>query len=289
MQTNQKDIYKINIEIAGSKADCDLFLPAKTEGAPESDKSLPLIIFSHGFKGFKDWGGFPYMMKKFALYDFAASSFNFTHNGVSKESPEEFTRLDLFAENTFTKELDDLKSVIDYFYVNAGEYNIDKKRIALAGHSRGGGTTIIKAAEDKRIKCIVTLASVSDFNRYSEEHKRKWKEAGYFEVINSRTNQMMRMNVSLLEDLEKNHARLDILNAVKKLNKPALIIHGKEDMSVKPEEAHMLYKYSNREITELFIIPNTGHTFGTEHPFKGTTPAFEKVIERSIGFLKQKL
>ena len=32
----------------------------------ESKKHLPLVIFVHGFKGFKDWGGFPYMTDKLA-------------------------------------------------------------------------------------------------------------------------------------------------------------------------------------------------------------------------------
>ncbi|RPI18434.1 MAG: alpha/beta hydrolase [Ignavibacteriae bacterium] len=286
---------KINITSNVTEINCDLFLPEmsnnalKTGESSEKNAFYPLVIFSHGFKGFKDWGGFPYMMQKFADNGFAAASFNFTHNGVSNESSMDFTRLDLFAGNTFSKELNDLHNVIDYFYNNADAYNIDNQRFALIGHSRGGGTTIIKGSEDNRIKCIVTLASVSGFDRYSEEHKKKWKEAGYFEVLNSRTNQMMRMNVSLLEDIEDNRDRLDIIKAMKNLKKPALIIHGKEDLSVRSEEAEKLFENSNKEITELYIVPNTGHTFGTEHPFKGTTPAFEKVIDKAVSFLKEKL
>jgi dipeptidyl aminopeptidase/acylaminoacyl peptidase len=277
---------KSNIGIENTGINCDIFLPVTKE---YKHVKLPLIIFSHGFKGFKDWGGFPYMMEKFAEAGFVSVSFNFSHNGVSKDSPMDFTRLDLFAENTFSKELDDLQNVIDYFYNNADEYNIDRNRISLLGHSRGGGTTIIKGSEDIRIKCIVTFAAVSGFDRYSEEHKKKWKERGYFEVLNSRTNQMMRMNITLLEDIENNKNKLNILNAIKNLNKPALIIHGKEDLSVRNEEGIQLYEISNKELTELYIIPNTGHTFGTEHPFKGTTPAFDKVIEKTISFLKEKM
>lgn len=252
----------------------------------ESGNELkPLIIFSHGFKGFKDWGGFPYAMSKFAELGFAAVSFNFSHNGTSEEDAENFSRLDLFAENTFSRELDELGLVINYFYDNHERYNIDRNKIYLLGHSRGGGISILKASEDNRIKKLVTLASVSDFNRYSESHRKKWKEAGYFEVENLRTKQIMRLNYTLLEDLEKNSERLDIRKAVSNLKIPFLIIHGREDISVPYSEALEIYENSDKHLTELFPITNTGHTLGTVHSFKGTTEAFEKVIKKTSEFL----
>lgn len=229
------------------------------------------------------------MMEKISANGFNALSFNFTLNGVESSNPTEFSRLDLFAQNTFTKELDDLEDVINYFYSNSEELNIDRNRIALIGHSRGGGISIIKARENNRVKCLITLASVSEFDRYTEEHKKKWKEKGYFEVINTRTNQMMRLNSTLLEDLDKNKEGLDITNAVKHLNKPYLIIHGKEDLSVRFSEGEVLYENSDRNLTEFFPVENTGHTFGVAHPFQGTTKAFDKVIDKTIEFLKKNL
>lgn len=268
---------------AGGTVEIDCYQPAATSG------KQPLLIFSHGFKGFKDWGGFPYMMQTLASNGYTAVNFNFSFNGVDKEHPAEFTRLDLFAQNTFTRELEDLETVLDYFYNSAEQYNIDRNRIALMGHSRGGGTSIIKAVEDKRVKALITLSSVSHFDRYSSEHKKKWKEQGYFKVLNTRTNQMMRLNSTLLDDLEKNKLRLDVISAVKKLEIPYLIIHGKEDLSVRFNEAEDLCKYSNSEHTELFAVENTGHTFGIVHPFKGTTKAFETAIRKIITFLDENL
>ena len=255
----------------------------------EQKTKYPLAIFSHGFKGFKDWGGFPFMMEKIAEQGFDCVSFNFTLNGIGETNQTEFTRLDLFAQNTFSKELDDLETVIEYFFTNSDEHNIDKERICIIGHSRGGGISIIKAGENKRAKCLITLASVSDFDRYSEEHKKKWREKGYFEVLNTRTNQVMRLNTSLLDDIENYKERLDIMKAVKNLKIPFLIVHGKEDLSVRFNEAEALYKSSNKSLTELFTVDNTGHTFGVVHPFAGTTSAFETVIAKIIEFLKNKL
>jgi uncharacterized protein len=262
---------------------------AATLHKPNNAKLLPLVLFAHGFKGFKNWGGFPYMMEKLAGAGFAAVSFNFTHNGVSELSPMDFTRLDLFARNTHTKELDDLQAVINYFYDNAETYNIDKNKIALVGHSRGGGAVIIKSAEDKRIKALVTLASVATVDRYTDEQKKRWREKGFIEIPNARTGQMMKMNKSFLDDIEQNSERLDIQKAMTRLKIPALIIHGKEDLAVKYTDALKLYESSNKNNTELYIVENTGHTFGVEHPFKGTTKTFDEAIDKAIIFLKKNL
>jgi len=262
------------------------FYPSDRSGHADE---LPLLIFCHGFKGFKDWGGFPYMMESISASGILSASFNFSMNGVDVKTPAEFTHLDLFAQNTFSQELEDLGLVIEHFCNNSKEFNINRNKIALAGHSRGGGIAILKANEDKRIKCLITLAAVSDFNRYSEDHKRRWRKRGYFEVINTRTNQMMRINSTLLDDLERNKSRLDIPAAIKDLHVPVLIIHGKEDLSVKFEEGDILYKNSNRENTEFFVVENAGHTFGIVHPFKGSTKTFETVIEKMIVFLKTNL
>lgn len=254
-----------------------------------NSKIKPLLIFSHGFKGFKDWGGFPYLMEKLSNAGFCSCSYNFTHNGVDNSEPTEFTKIDLFAENTFSREIDELGCVIDYFNNNADIYNIDKNRIGIIGHSRGGGISILKTAGDKRIKCLISLASVATFDRYGENTKKIWRKQGFLEIENTRTKQLMRLNLTLLEDLENNSDTLDIVKAISKIHIPALLIHGKEDLSVKYTEAESLYENSDKNYSELFLLENTGHTFGIVHPFSGTTDAFENVIEKMKGFLKAHL
>ncbi len=278
---------KLNILIKnkdGHEIDTDLY----SITISSSKYSYFLLIFIHGFKGFKDWGGFPYMMNKLAEAGFSTAGFNFSFNGVDRKSSMDFTHLDLFAKNTLSRELDELGCVIDHFYSNADKYNFDKEKIFLIGHSRGGGISIIKAAEDKRIKALITLASVSDFDRYSAGHKKKWREQGYFEILNSRTNQIMRLNATLLEDIENNKERLNILSAAGKLNIPYLIVHGKEDLSVKFSEGEEIYKHTPNNLGEFLPVERTGHTFGVVHPFMGSTPAFDSVIDNMIGFLKRR-
>ncbi|MCI0473835.1 MAG: alpha/beta hydrolase, partial [Ignavibacteria bacterium] len=193
-----------NIKIKNKSGDIinmDLRYPA------DSKNKKPLLVFCHGFKGFKDWGCFPYMMNRFSKSGFFAVSFNFSFNGTDneKDNPVDFERLDLFAKNTFSKELDDLECVLDFLEESKDKYNYDFAGLTLAGHSRGGGIAVLKAAEDKRIKNLVTLASVAEFGRYGDETMRMWREKGFIEVLNTRTKQKMRMNITLLEDIENNN------------------------------------------------------------------------------------
>lgn len=258
---------------------------------------LPVVILCHGFKGFKDWGCFPYMMDKLAEKNNFCVSFNFSYNGTgdNEEEQSDFTRLDLFAKNTFSRELDDLGSVIDYLFnsENILKYKYDTDSITLIGHSRGGGIAVLKTAEDKRITKLIALSTVNNFDRYTDTLKNKWKEAGYFEVLNSRTNQMMRMDYTLIEDLEKNSDRLNIQKAITKIQVPVLFIHGEQDITVDYSNAEDLYSRrleafpDLKDTTKFSLIKNTGHTFGAVHPFEGTTPALENVIKLILDFLKK--
>ena len=68
---------------------------------PNSDKKLPLIIFVHGYKGYKDWGAWELMGEKFANAGFYFVKFNMSHNGTTLENLNNLTDLESFANNNF--------------------------------------------------------------------------------------------------------------------------------------------------------------------------------------------
>lgn len=246
------------------------------------------IILVHGFKGFKDWGYAPYFGQYFADKGYFVITFNFSHNGIG-ENKFEFTELEKFANNTFTLEITELKDVIKAYQNNYfGE--VKNPKIGLVGHSRGGAISLLTAPKLENVKAVATWGSVSNLDRYSKRQKVIWREKGYFSVMNMRTKQEMRLNVSLLDDLEENkNGLLNIEKAVQELNKPLLIIHGKEDLAVKTNEAEDIYNWSNKEMSELFLIDNTGHTFGCVHPFDGTNSKFNLVLEKTNSFFNKNL
>src|SRR6202000_722547 len=116
-------------------------------------KNGPMVIFAHGFKGFKDWGGTNLVAEYFAQHGFRYLKFNFSHNGTTADKPIDFADLIAFSDNTFSIELEDLKAVID-FACN-GSVMRTAASVNLIGHSMGGGISIVKTAEDTRISKLV--------------------------------------------------------------------------------------------------------------------------------------
>jgi dipeptidyl aminopeptidase/acylaminoacyl peptidase len=254
----------------------------------ENIGKVPCIFLVHGFKGFKDWGHGPFVGKFLSENGFFVCAFNFSHNGIGN-NPTEFTELDKFAENTFSLEISELSELIDA-YLEGFFGKVSNTKIGLIGHSRGGGISLLTAKQKKSIYAVATWASVSDFDRYSERQKENWRKKGVFEVLNSRTKQVMRLNVSLLEDLEKNKDDLlNIAKSVKELNRPLLIVHGEQDLAVHVEEGEKLYEMSNKNLTRFIKIPAAGHTFDVVHPFKGSNPKFEKVLNSTLEFFNKNL
>lgn len=241
------------------------------------------IIFVHGFKGFKDWGFIPYLCDYFAKLGFFVISFNFSHNGIG-ENPTEFTELDKFAKNTFSREVRELNELISAFRQNFFDTGAEGK-LGLIGHSRGGAISLLTASKRKDIDSVAVWASISKLDRYSKRQKEEWRKKGVFEVLNTRTNQVMRVNVGLLDDLEKNiNSSLNIENAVNNLNMPLMIAHGDQDLTVPITEAEQLYNWADKSKTEFYKIYGTGHTFDIVHPFAGTNKKFERLLEKTSNF-----
>ncbi|GGZ74959.1 alpha/beta hydrolase family protein [Algibacter mikhailovii] len=235
---------------------------------PNNNSSKPIVIFCHGYKGFKDWGAWDHMAKAFVKAGFFFVKFNFSHNGGTIEQPFDFPDLEAFGNNNYTKELDDLETIIDWVCSNPDFKNhINLSHITLIGHSRAGGIVTIKAEEDQRITKVVSLAGVSDFEKRTSTtgELEKWKNDGVKYIINGRTKQQMPHYYQFYLDFINNKERLTIKRAVSKLNIPYLIIHGDGDTSVLIEEAHGLHKW-NAEST-LKIIRDANHVFGAKHPY----------------------
>ena len=244
----------------------------------------PLLIFVHGFKGFKDWGFVPYLGEYFAYHGFCVLTFNFSHNGVGKNLTE-FTELEKFADNTLSLELSELEQIIEAYQFSYFGRPADMG-IYLLGHSRGGGLSILAGNHDE-VSGIAVWGAVSHFDRLTDHQKEEWRKNGTFEVVNSRTNQVMHMNLSFLEDIEENGDFLDVTKAAQSLHKPFLIVHGEQDLTVPLAEGKQIYDASDKEFSEFVSIPTAGHTFDCVHPFEGATKKFEQALNVTLEFLKK--
>lgn len=255
----------------------------------ENHQPKPIVIFCHGYKGFKDWGAWNLMAEAFANAGFFFIKFNFSHNGGTVEQPIDFPDLQAFGNNNYTKELDDLESVLDWIsseqnYKN--EANTDE--ISIIGHSRGGGIVLLKANEDNRVKKVITLAAVCDFGKRSSTigDLENWKKEGVKYVINSRTKQNMPHFYQFYEDFKANEARLNIQNAVENLKIPQLIIHGNQDDAIFLSEGENLKSWNPK--AQFEIIENANHVFNVSHPWEKEflSEEMQKGVNLCVGFLR---
>ncbi|MAN27012.1 MULTISPECIES: alpha/beta hydrolase family protein [Mesonia] len=250
----------------------------------------PIVIFCHGYKGFKDWGAWDLVAEKFAESGFFFIKFNFSHNGGTVEEPIDFPDLDAFAQDNFTKQLDDLKTVIDWITTTKQFHaNADVQNVNLIGHSRGGGIVSIKAEEESKVKKVITWNGVSDFeSRFPKgEDLQKWKANEFYFVKNGRTQQQMPHHIQFYNDFMANKERFNIQRATSNLRKPLLIIHAKDDPTVNVSEAQKLHEWNKK--SELFLLEGSNHVFETKHPWdeERLSPDLEKVTHKTIQFIEQ--
>ncbi len=255
----------------------------------ENAASKPLVIFCHGYKGFKDWGAWDLVAEAFAQQGYVFVKFNFSHNGGTVEEPIDFPDLDAFARNNYSKEMDDLNDILDLITKTTFKYadQIDPSKISLIGHSRGGGIRILKASQDHRITKLITWASVSDFStRFgSKESIEEWKKNGVKYVINGRTKQHMPHLYQFYEDFQANADKLNIPNAVKSLSIPTLVVHAKGDDAVKFSEAEYIARLNSK--IQLQAIEGSNHVFDASHPWplQELPKTLASVVETSIKFI----
>jgi pimeloyl-ACP methyl ester carboxylesterase len=252
----------------------------------------PVVIFSHGYRGFKDWGPYNVVAERFAKAGFVFVKFNFSHNGTTIDNPVEFADLKAFGNDNISIELDDLGVVIDWV-CSAGfpveETEVDKEKLYLMGHSRGGGISILKAREDRRVKKLCTWASLSEVSKYwTQEQLDQIKRDGIIYLPNKRTGQQMPIKWQMYEDYYAHLDRLFVPDAVRQLQIPFLIIHGTKDETVPVANAIEMHTWNKGN--RLFLIEGANHNFGAKHPWtegEALSEDTEDLLKETVEFYKE--
>lgn len=231
---------------------------------PDDNDYKDIVLFIHGFKGFKDWGAWNLVQSFFVQNGMAFCKFNISHNGGTIHDPIDFPDLEAFSLNRYSYELEDTHKAIDWL---SEKIDIKNKRIHLIGHSRGAGIAIL-AADDPRVSSVTTWAAISDIgSRFPEgEELDEWKKKGFRTIVNTRTEQDMPQKYVLYEVWIENKSILNIEQAAKKIQLPVLHLHGDKDDAVSITESEALGSWTNGK---LIIINDANHTFNTMQPFEG--------------------
>ena len=246
------------------------------------------VILCHGFKGFARWAFFPHLADWLAARGLAAVSFDFSGSGVGADR-ETFTELDAFAENTYGRGLADLAAV-EREALRRGWL---RDGYGLMGHSRGGGVAVLHAGRSPRrgprVGALVTWAAIAAVGRWPAADRERWRAEGQLAVPNSRTGQVMRLNLTALDEAEQlRGTTLDIAAAAARVRVPWLIVHGTADTTVSVEDARVLHAAAG-ERPELLLLDGADHTFEARHPMGAPPPAADDAMRATTDFFVREL
>ncbi|MCU6794193.1 alpha/beta hydrolase [Paenibacillus sp. WQ 127069] len=245
---------------------------------------LPVLIISHGFKGFKDWGFFPYAASRFAEQGFYVVTFNFSCNGVNEV---DFDELDKFAINTYSREQADLELILEALADHRlpDSEQTHRELIYLLGHSRGGGGSILLASRHPEVKAVVAWNGNGSVDMFDDSLKSEIEQNGVAYIGNARTGQQMPIRDEFYTDLAANRSRFDIAARLADLIIPVLLVQGSKDSDKLLAGFAAMVEAAPHH--RRFIIEGGTHTFGSVHPFAGTTDQLEEAIRITLYFLRE--
>lgn len=222
------------------------------------DNPRALVVLIHGFKGFKDWGFFPFLAQRLVDHRLAVCRFNMSRSGIG-EDDETFDRLDLFADDTYSTQLRDLATVVRH-----AQERFPSLPTFLLGHSRGGAMAILGAQHVPNLRGVAAWSPIASVNRWDAGAMREWEMRGFIEVENARTKQVMRVSRRVLDDYRADPDRFDVEAAAARLQVPLLVVHGGRDESVPVDEGRLLA--AKARDSSLLVIPRASHTYNAIHP-----------------------
>lgn len=235
--------------------------------ASEEGTAKPVVVIAHGFRGFQDWAFWPEVTDSLAERGFYAVSFDFSRI-TAKEA--ELDERSVAQASTISQELADLDTIIQY--VRQGllplREQYDSRRIAVIGHSRAGGSSLLLAGEQPdSIQAVVV-----------------WN-GGASPVASLDDPNLTLVQRIVAEDAGANRERFDVVERFKLLEQPVLIIQGSSD-----SERLLTVNQQLREAApdQTFIaIEGADHTFGVLHPYDGATSYLSDALQATVAFLKK--
>ncbi|MGZ4664038.1 MAG: alpha/beta hydrolase [Frankiaceae bacterium] len=148
-----------------------------------------------------------------------------------------------------TLEQKDLISMVDYLQRRP---EVDKDRIGAFGFSMGAAVTLLAAAEDTRIKAVVSDSAWSDVHH--------WLRPSLGQVLTHPIAPFSTLSIKLTE--WRTGADLGSLRPVDQVARvgprPLLLIHGTSDATVPPADSDELFAAA-REPKELWQQDGAGH------------------------------
>jgi pimeloyl-ACP methyl ester carboxylesterase len=244
------------------------------------------IVMAHGLLGFKDWSFFPWLSQFFAEAGFPTVRFNFSGSGMGPQIDGPFENMEVFQNDTISKQVEDLRSVISSVIQGKLEPDLSaQKQVLFWGHSRGGAVCILSAANLPQVQAIATWSTIARVNRYLYEVKQVWRKQGFSAIESSRTGQLLKSSVGFLDDVERWGKQGDVPTFLHHLKIPLLLVHGAEDTSVLPDESESLAAVYPQ--ARLSILAGANHKFNSDHPFTQPSEVLSQAARKTLDFYRE--
>lgn len=205
--------------------------------AGEKD-SRNIVLLGHGVTGNKDRPFVVALARGLAGAGIAALRFSFSGNG---DSEGEFTA------SNISKEVGDLGAVLDA---------LDGYTICYAGHSMGAAVGVLRAAEDRRISFLVSLAGMV--------HTGAFARREFGDVVPGEgcmwDEPDCPLSRSFLDDLTGIHT---VVKQAEKISAPWLLVHGTRDDVVPIQDSRDIFAAAN-EPKQLVPIDAADHVFSAD-------------------------
>ena len=239
-----------------------------------ADGSVGVLLIAHGFKGYKDYGFFPYLAHEASKRGLVTHRFNFSHSGMTNRI-ETFERPDLFEADTWSKQIHDMLAVASAVKSGKLAGEAPTRPVIWFGHSRGGVTALLTAGHvcgddasggDLDVPAgVIAAASPDTANQLDEAQAALLRRRGWLESPSSRTGQVLRIGRDLLLEVEADPPAYEPMHAVERVTCPMLMLHGDLDQTV-PEQASRRLAGQAGSRGRLHIIRGASHTFNAPNP-----------------------
>jgi len=222
------------------------------------DSPRGVVLMAHGFKGYKDYGMFPWLATQFAHVGYIVQRFNFANSGMLGGDGL-FERPDLFEQATWNNQVEDLKILAESFQ----QTDIP---LILFGHSRGGAATLLATGRgDIEASGVISLSAPSQCNSLTPDEQQRLLDEGRIESPSGRTGQMLYVGKNFLEEQLNSPEMHDLQQLIAGSTLPCLLIHGEVDQTVGIDAAKQL-EAALKDST-LAIIAGGDHVYNTPNPF----------------------
>lgn len=240
-----------------------------TVPAGHEAKNLPLVVMPHGGPWARDTWGYDPLVQLIANRGYAVLQMNYRGSvGYGDELLKS-------AKQQIGKQIQDDIEDGTRWAIAAGV--ADPKRIAIYGISYGGYSALFALGHNPDLyRCGISYAGVTDWPAiYNTSDVADYKEAKqhWKEQIGDPTKDMDTLRA------------ISPVNFADKITAPVLIIQGKRDVRVPPDQAKRMIaalEKAGRKPESLFIA-DIGHTYGREKERLQSFKAIVDFLEKNLG------